>query len=398
MIYLSIGSNLGNRFKNLRVAVSKLSDFFSLKKSSIVIETAAILPPAATCDWDLPYLNMIVAGKSTLDPFTFLNRIKNIEKEMGRDLSAPKWSPRIIDIDIIQYDNEKIDNEHLTIPHKEVKNRDFLQYLLKSVGCEFSENFCFDDYRAINYFVLDPKLVGIVNITPDSFSDGGKYFDHSAAINHINQLYCNGTCVIELGAQSTRPNYVEISASEEISRIDKILEQTKYMDCIGIDTYFDDVVKYVIKKYDLKWINDIKSQLDVSTIKMIADSGAKLVVMLYGTDITWFRSRADYLQNLGIKKENIVLDPGVGFAKNKYENIEIIRNISRIRDIGCEVMFAHSRKSFMSSFSNTVAADRDVETIAISDYAAAQKMDYLRVHNIQNHMRFFVARHFLESA
>jgi 2-amino-4-hydroxy-6-hydroxymethyldihydropteridine diphosphokinase/dihydropteroate synthase len=394
MIYLAMGSNLGNRFKNLRTAISKLSEFFDCKKSSIVLETSAILPPHAPGDWNLPYLNMVIAGNSSLDPFSLLEHIKKIEKQMGRDLDAPTWSPRIIDLDVVDYNGEKIDAEQLSLPHREIKNRDFLQYLLESVDYEISQDIRRDinSYQALNYFVLDPKLVGVINVTPDSFSDGGKYFTPDDAVSRIDDLYNEGACVIELGAQSTRPGYVEISPAEEIARLDEIMERTANIDCIGVDTYFDEVIAYLIKKYNIKWINDIKSQLNVDTIKLIADNNAKLVVMLYGMDIAWLKNRAEYLQNLGIKKENILLDPGIGFAKSKRENLEMIKNISRIKDLGYEILFAHSRKSFISNFSNVAAANRDIETIAISDFAAMKKMNYLRVHNVRDHMRFFVAK------
>jgi 2-amino-4-hydroxy-6-hydroxymethyldihydropteridine diphosphokinase/dihydropteroate synthase len=362
--------------------------------TSLVLETAAILPPSAPDNWDRPYLNMIITGNSQLDPFSLLKHIKNLEKQMGRDVNAPPWSPRIIDIDIIDYDSKRIDTEKLSIPHREIRNRDFLQYLLESVEYKISPDQKLDtiNYNALNYFTLNPKFVGIVNVTPDSFSDGGKYFDSTNAIGRIKELYDEGASVIELGAQSTRPGYVEIPPSEEIARLDKILERIENMDMIGVDTYFDDVIKYLIKKYDIKWINDVKSQLNIDTIKMIADNNAKLVVMLHGMNISWLKNQTGYLQNLGIKKENILLDPGIGFAKSKRENIEIIKNISQIKDMGHEILFAHSRKTFISSFSNTLTENRDIETIAISDFAAMKKIDYLRVHNVRDHMRFFVAK------
>ncbi|MDR0580583.1 MAG: dihydropteroate synthase, partial [Holosporaceae bacterium] len=303
------------------------------------------------------------------------------------------WSPRVIDIDIVDYNHEVIDTKGLFVPHKETKNRDFLQYLLESVAYKIPKNIKRDTnrYSALNYFVLSPKLVGIVNVTPDSFSDGGKYFDPNAAISRITDLYNEGACIIELGAQSTRPGYNEISPSEEIARLSEILEKTENIDCLGVDSYFDSVIEYAIKTHNIKWINDIKSQLSVNTIKLIADNNAKLVVMLYGMNVAWLENRARHLRNLGIKKENILLDPGIGFGKSRRENIEIIRNISRIKSMGYEILFAHSRKSFISSFSNAIIADRDVETIAVSNFAAQKKMDYLRVHNVRDHMKFFVA-------
>ena len=352
------------------------------------------MPPDAPSDWDLPYINMVIAGNSFLDPFSLLERIKGIEKQMGRNLDAPIWSPRIIDLDIIDYNGERINTELLSVPHREIKNRDFLQYLLDSIDYKVSHDVLsdIDNYKALNYFVLDPKLVGIVNITPDSFSDGGRYFASYAAVDHIINLYNNGAYIIELGAQSTRPGYIEIPPSEEIARLDRVLEKVENIDCLGVDTYFDDVVIHLIKKYNIKWINDIKSQLGVDTIKLIADTDAKLVVMLHGMNIEWLKSQASNLQNLGMRKENILLDPGIGFGKSKRENIEIIKNISRIKDMGYELLFAHSMKSFISDFSNASTENRGVETIAISDFAAMKKMDYLRVHNVLDHMRFFVAK------
>ncbi|MDR1560828.1 MAG: dihydropteroate synthase [Holosporaceae bacterium] len=395
MIYLSLGSNLGNRIVNLRTAIAKISLFFDCEKISIVIETRAILPQDAPADWDKNYLNVVIGGNTFASPFELLSIIKNIEKEMGRDASSRRWSPRIIDIDIITYHDQYVDHKNLSIPHKEIQNRDCLQYLLASLDYEIPQDIRMDveRYSALNYFTLEPKLVGIVNVTPDSFSDGGDFFDTNKAIEQINELYRNGASVIELGAQSTRPGYMEVSPAEEISRLSKILERVVDLDCIGVDTYFDDVVKYALQKPNINWINDIKSQISDETIKMIADRNIKYVTMLQGTDIFWLRDRAKYLRELGIARKNIILDPGIGFAKTKRENIEIIKNISVIQELGYEVLLGHSRKSFISAFSNSPSRDRDIETLAISDFARQNKVDYLRVHNIKDHMKFFVAKH-----
>ncbi|MDR0968775.1 MAG: dihydropteroate synthase [Holosporaceae bacterium] len=397
MIYLALGSNIGNRFENLRTAISKLSEFFTCEKLSIVTETEALLLPDSPSDWNMPFLNMAICGHTDFYPFALLDRLKIVEKEMGRDLNAPKWSPRVIDIDIVAHGDEITNTEWLTIPHKEIKNRDFWQYLLTDLDYKIPEDIKLDidNYKALNYFVLNPKLVGIVNVTPDSFSDGGKYLNPEAAVAQINKLRNEGACVVELGAQSTRPGYVEISPAEEIARLAPILERIDNTDGIGIDTYFDEVAEYAIKKYNIRWINDqtfMRARLSDKVLKLIADSGARYATMLHGMDVSLLESRANYLRNLGIKKENILLDPGIGFGKSKRDNINMIKNISRIKDIGYQVLFGCSRKSFISSFSNVQTADRDIETLAISDFAAAQKIDYIRVHNVRDHMRFFVAK------
>jgi 2-amino-4-hydroxy-6-hydroxymethyldihydropteridine diphosphokinase/dihydropteroate synthase len=398
MIYLALGSNLGDRWENIETAISRISSFFEVKKSSLVLETAAILPSEAPSSWDLPYLNMMVVGNTSKNPMELLSLLKNVEIEMGRSPQDPFWSPRAIDIDIVVYHDFVIKEPELSIPHKEIGNRDFWQYLLMNLGHKIPSNIRLnmEKFSALNYFVLNPKFVGIVNVTPDSFSDGGKFFDPKNALTHIKSLRQSGARLVDLGAQSTHPNYVEISPKEEISRLSPVLEHCGQMNFLSLDSYFDEVVRYAMKKCPLKWINDQNSIFSSETIKLIADSGIKLVVMLHGMDISWLASRLKYLENLGMVRENIILDPGIGFQKTKLQGLQITKNLNKIKEFGCEVLFGHSRKSFISFFSNAAAANRDAETLAISDFIC-RTADYLRVHNVEDHMKFFVAKHQLEN-
>lgn len=398
MICLALGSNLGNRFENFRSALAELSKFFDVKTTSHIIETEAILPEGAPPEWNIPYLNMIVAGNSHCPPTELLDKIKTIEAKLGRNLNAEVWSPRIIDIDILFYNDEHINTEKLSIPHRQIKNRDFIQFLLNEIGYEIPQNIktYSDQYMALNHFVLEPKMVAIVNVTPDSFSDGGNFLAVDRAEAHINDLYNNGAQVIELGAQSTRPGYKEVSASEEISRLSEILERCGYIDCLGLDSYQDDVLKVLMKNYKFKWINDQKSRLSDETLKLIAASGAKFVTMLQHMDVDWFAQRLAYLENLGLNRENIIIDPGIGFGKTRLQNVEITKNLSRIKEFGCDILYGHSRKSFMTLFSSAQASDRDIETIAVSNFVDGIA-DYLRIHNLKDHMKFFVAKRCMET-
>jgi 2-amino-4-hydroxy-6-hydroxymethyldihydropteridine diphosphokinase/dihydropteroate synthase len=398
MIYIALGSNLENRLDNLRLAISALSKFVDIKFMSHVIETEAMLLPNSPRNWDRPFYNIAIACESACDPFDLLSKIKELEKRIGRNLKDPTWSPRIIDMDIIFYENIEINSENLQIPHPGVKNRNFLQYLLREIGCEIPDSIKLnlDEYKPLNNLVLYPKLVGIVNVTPDSFSDGGNYAEVDKAEAQARKLYNDGATLIEFGAQSTRPGYVEISPCEEICRVGEVLERCSDIDCLCIDSYFDEVIKYAIEKHDIKWINDQNSNLRADTLKLIADNNTKLVIMLHGNDICWFERRIKELENFGIVKENILIDPGIGFGKTKHENIKMIRNINKLKEFGCEIYFGHSRKSFITLFSDVEAKCRDIETIAVSDLAANAEVDYLRVHNIKDHMRFFVAKYCME--
>ncbi|GHT93756.1 folate synthesis bifunctional protein [Alphaproteobacteria bacterium] len=396
MVFLSLGSNLGNRLENIRKAIGELSAFFDCKIMSHIIETEAILPENAPLDWNIPYLNAVIVGDSHCSPFELLSKIKNIEKKMGRDLDTPDWSPRVIDVDIISYYNQPINSDRIVLPHKEIEHREFLQYLLREVGYQLSHDMLNNtNYRPLNHFVLDPKIVGIVNVTPDSFSDGGQYMDADKAEAQVRKIYAEGAHIVELGPQTTKPGYIEVPPSEEIDRLSGVLERCGDINCIGVDTYFDDVVRFAIEKHNVRWINDQNAILNQDTIRLIADNNVKLVTMLHGMDISWIPGRIKILMHFGMPIENIIIDPGIGFGKTKYQNIEMIRNCRRIKEIGCEVLLGHSRKSFMEIFSNLPAPQRDIETLAISSLADDAGVDYIRIHNVQDHMRFFVAKYFM---
>ncbi len=393
MIYLALGSNLGNRFENLRLAIEELKKVFRIEKVSPVIETKAVLLPNSPSSWDLPYLNMMIAGDTDLSPEDLLKFIKSTEQKLGRDLEAHRWSPREIDIDIVLYNDLKIESQTLTIPHLHAFKRDFWNFLLETIGYS-TNDLEVNNFKALNYFVLYPKFIKIINVTPDSFSDGGKFFNPENAISEANSSYLNGATYIDLGAQSTRPGYIEISYQEEIKRLEPVIEGISNNIPFSIDTYFDEVIEYFLNKPNFKLVNDIRSKLSDSTLKKIANRGLKIITMLDGTDPDILKNQINHLKVCGL--QNIIVDPGIGFGKTKFENLKILKNINYLRDSGCEVLIAHSRKSFCALFSNLPASERDIETIAVSDFVTNCGADYLRIHNLQDHMRFFVTKKMIQ--
>ncbi|MDR2417026.1 MAG: 2-amino-4-hydroxy-6-hydroxymethyldihydropteridine diphosphokinase, partial [Holosporales bacterium] len=241
MICLSLGSNIGDRLAYLRSALAELAVFFTVQKTSVVFETQALLPQGTPTDWDTLYCNMVVGGTSSCAPEELLHRLQETEQRLGRPKEHKTWSPRFIDLDILLYDEVTMESDILTIPHKELKNRPFLQSLLAMMGVWPST---LDDYTPVRSFVLEPKIVGIVNVTPDSFSDGGRFFGPKAAVQRAQDVYAQGATIVELGAQSTHPGYTEISPQEEIARLEPVLERCQNIPCLGIDTYFDEVVGF----------------------------------------------------------------------------------------------------------------------------------------------------------
>ncbi len=411
MIYISIGSNLGNRINNLNMAVNLLTQScLRNSKSSIILETEAILPDNTPPSWNKPFLNMIVAGETDLSPDALLITMKSIESDMGRLAIYEKWAPRIIDLDILLWDELEINTPQLTIPHPELSTRPFLQHLLALMEVQPWTKMPLTNSFSKS-FVLNPAIVGVVNVTNASFSDGGQFNNPDKAIEQIQELASDGASIIEIGAQSTRPGAVIHTPEEEYNKLKPVLDGittliNKGMLKVSIDSFWSSTVKRLLENYQISWINDVKGDFDNRTLKSIAEKGCKLCFMhslsippnqelilsLEHRPISlikeWGKQSIERLLNIGFSQENIILDPGIGFGKSSYQNIEILRYVQELRSLDVQIMVGHSRKSYIQAFSTVDAKNRDIETIATS-LALKDKVDFLRVHNVRNHMRFF---------
>lgn len=421
MIYISIGSNMGNRFSHLQKAAQLLQErYFKNLKSSIILETKAILPNDAPPGWDRPFLNMVVYGSCSSSPEELLKGLKQIGCDIGRLQVYEKWAPRVIDLDILLWDDLTLDTPYLKIPHPELINRPFLLHLMAMLSPMAVVNKTFGTVNPnikdcfLRSFTLSPELIGIVNITPDSFSDGGLYYDADQATKQALRLLSDGASIVELGAQSTRPGSSIQTPKAEYARLKPVLDDlNQYMKVgdikVSIDSFWPDVILNVLEHYNIAWVNDQKGDLDDNTLKAIASSGCSIVIMhslsipphsdnIIPSDIdpidtisNWAERNINRLLALGFDQSSIIIDPGIGFGKSMYQNIQILRSIETLQNFGCKVLVGHSRKSFISSFSTEPVFNRDLETIALSS-ALHNKVDFLRVHNVRDHMRFFVAQ------
>lgn len=178
---------------------------------------------------------------------------------------------------------------------------------------------------------------------------------------------------------------------------------------VSIDSFWPDVILNVLEHYNIAWVNDQKGALDNYTLKAIASSGCSIFIMHslsiplrkdhtipHDTDPidilnNWEEKSINKLLAQGFDESSIIIDPGIGFGKSMYQNIQILRSMETLQNFGCKVLVGHSRKSFISYFSTEPIPDRDLETIATSAILQ-NKIDFLRVHNMRDHMQFFVTQ------
>lgn len=254
------------------------------------------------------------------------------------------------------------------------------------------------------------KLVAILNITPNSFSDGGLFLDPQNAKNQLDHLLESNPAVIDIGAISTRPNSMQPSVQEEIARYEQILPAIAPIlkntpAKISIDSYNYETIEYLSKHIPINWINDQKGFIDERLIELAKKINSKIVIMHHLTipadpgvcldlklDATeevksWLLNKARYLISKGIDPNNIILDPGIGFGKTAEQSWQLIREAEKFTKLGFAVMFGHSRKSFFNLITDKDFIERDLETSIITYFLVQKNIDYIRVHNITDNLQ-----------
>ena len=241
-------------------------------------------------------------------------------------------------------------------------------------------------------------VMGILNVTPDSFSDGGRYNHLDAALKHTEQMIKDGAAIIDVGGESTRPGHEKITDQEEIDRILPVIEKIKqkFSVPVSLDTYKAAVAKEGIQAgADL--LNDIWGlQYDPAMGKIVADSGVAYCLMHNRDKITeemdadlfigQMKEDAKRVLDAGIKKERIILDPGVGFAKTQEQNLMTIANLDRLKALGYPVLLGTSRKSVIGYVLDVPTDKRLVGTLATSAVAVQTGCMFVRVHDVKENV------------
>ncbi len=402
-VILGLGSNVGNRRQNLGGAVCALSSYIENIRLSPLFESSALLPDGAPQSWDMPFYNMALVGETTMKPSDLLAITQNIEQQLGRN-KAGHWSPREIDIDILAMGSMVVDIPALKIPHRELLKRDFallplaslapawVHPLVKKTAGELAAGFAQNELK----LVKSPKLTGIINITPDSFSDGGKNLSPQTALKAIDEMIEDGADIIDIGAESTRPSATALTHEQEWERLEPVLLSLQSKVYFSIDTRHPQTAAKAIA-LGAGWVNDVSGFSNQEMVESVRGSDCKLVVMhslSVPADkniilpekhdpveliIKWAKKRFAELEKAGIGRERLIFDPGIGFGKNAQQSMAIINGAERFAELGVPVLFGHSRKSFLGDVAG------DDATIKISQILADKGVDYLRVHNIKRH-------------
>ncbi len=252
--------------------------------------------------------------------------------------------------------------------------------------------------------MIKTKLMGVVNVTPDSFYDGGKHFQQDQAVSHALKLAQDGADILDIGGESTRPGAKPVSIQEELHRVIPVVEAVKKKtDCLlSIDTRHHEVASAAILA-GAAFINDISGFSDPQMREVAASSGAQVCVMhMQGIPATmqkkpdypdgiiphltdWFQERISQLIKAGIAKDKIYLDPGIGFGKTVEHNLEILHNLQRLKAIGFPLLLGISRKSMISKLLNKPPESLLAATIALNTWVTLQGVDIIRVHDVLEH-------------
>ena len=230
-------------------------------------------------------------------------------------------------------------------------------------------------------------VMGILNVTPDSFSDGGRYFDVPKALQHALDIETQGADFLDIGAQSTRPGYTKVSAKEELSRLLPVLEAVaeRVHIPISVDTFYPEVAREALRR-GACIINDVNGFDEEEMFAVAAESDCGCILMHHtqGTSVKpYFEMKRMKAQQYGIAQQRLCFDPGIGFGKTYEENLRLLKTVQDYAVEGCAMLVGASRKRVIGqSCGNPPFAERLSGTLAAHTLAVASGADIVRVHDV----------------
>ena len=245
-----------------------------------------------------------------------------------------------------------------------------------------------------------PLVMGIVNVTPDSFSDGGLHRQRDAAIAHARQLIAEGADILDIGGESTRPGAAPVGVREELDRVLPVIEGLQGLSvAISIDTFKPEVMKQAIAA-GVHMVNDINALLDASAMNAVAASNVAVCLMhKQGIPQTmqllpeyhdvvaevgnFLHTRIESVEAAGIARQRIVIDPGFGFGKSLEHNLALLRELNKLTELGVPVLAGLSRKSMLGALTGHGVDQRMPASIAAALIAVQRGASIVRVHDVR---------------
>ena len=242
--------------------------------------------------------------------------------------------------------------------------------------------------------------MGIVNVTPDSFSDGGQHWQHDTAIAHAQRLIAEGADIIDIGGESTRPGAQPVGVQEELDRVLPIIECLRAAPVpVSIDTCKPEVMQAAIAA-GAQMVNDINALQDAAALNTVAASNVAVCLMHtqgnpqtmqqqpHYTDVVaeiteFLRKRIAVAEAAGIGRERIVIDPGFGFGKTLAHNLDLLRHLDKLRELGVPVLAGVSRKSMLGALTGQEVGGRRAASVAAALLAVQRGASIVRVHDVR---------------
>lgn len=447
---IALGSNVGERLCNFNEALHLM------KKSGIhVTRHGCLYETAPAYVTDQPrFLNSAVRAFTKLGPHELLGTLKQIEKNMGRSAGI-RYGPRPIDLDILFYGKLRVNSDTLTIPHERIWERPFVMApLVDLLGLDTESDTVaswhsfslhssglFGSWQKLGGDSLIGKegmkrvlpigknlwdwsqktsVMGILNLTPDSFSDGGQFQSVDAAVAQVRLMIAQGADIIDIGAQSTRPMASKISPEQEVNRLIPVLIAILGLSemegkLVSVDTFYSEVAAEAVNK-GAHIINDVSAgQIDPNMHRVVASLEVPYIAMHMRGDPTTMQSSENlHYDNVskqvaselcsrvrdaefsGIPAWRIIIDPGIGFSKKTEHNLEILMGLPNIRaEIArknlalshAPLLIGPSRKRFLGEICcRSAAAERDPATIASITAGILGGANIIRVHNVKDNL------------
>ena len=427
-VYLSLGTNLGRRAANLRAALAGLAPQVHVRRVSPVYETE----PWGYADQPA-FLNQVVEAETALSPEDLLGYIKHIEMVLGREPTF-RYGPRLIDLDVIFYDDRVIDEDNLTVPHPRLAERAFVLVPLADLAPDLVHPLLHQPVRDllaavdvagvrqvmrnIPAFGTRTFVMGVINITPDSFSGDGilKMDDPlSQALDQARRFVQAGVDILDVGGESTRPGAQPVSEDEESRRVLPVIRALaqEFSVLVSIDTYKAAVAESALAA-GAHWVNDIwglradprmgevvsrygvpvviqHNRMKPNSAELQERLGGRYVGVHYDNLMTDIKNEliasVELAHDAGVPDENIILDPGAGFGKTVEQNLELIDRLDEICALGYPVLFGPSRKSFIGYTLNLPPDQRLEGTAAAITVGIDRGVDIVRVHDVEAMVR-----------